>query len=79
MLARFDCLVPPLPWCSGKTSASSAADLGSIPAFAVHLFPVIPVIYNIGSPVAILPRVIRFRTGTGWPGVSKLRLAGIAS
>ena len=51
---------------------------GLLPAFSVGIFPgrVIPVTLNIGTPVATLPGVLRYRISaeTGWPGVSILRL-----
>ena len=59
-----------------KAYASKAADLGSIPAFAVDLFTgrVMPETIKIGTPGATLPGVWRYRVspGTGRTGVSTL-------
>ena len=61
-------------WLSGKASASRAADLGSIPAFAVDLFPVrvIPVTSELVFQWILCHVPKRVSTGTGWPGVSIL-------
>ena len=61
-----------------KASASRAADLGSIPAFPVGLFPGRDL--NTGTPVAALPGAWRYgvSSGTGWPDVNVLCLDEIA-
>ena len=72
-----DCLVSVVV----KASASGAADLGSIPAFAVDHFlgRIIPVTYKLILQKATLPGAWRYRViaGTGWPGVSILWLGEI--
>ena len=52
-------------WSSGKVPAWREADLGSIPAFDMDVL-------NMGTPVATLPGVWRYKVsaGTGPPGVS---------
>ena len=63
-------------WPSGKASASKAADLGSIAAFAVdHFFQIESYqCLKIGTPVAFLPASWRFRINavTVWSDVSIL-------
>ena len=61
-------------WPSGKDSALRTADLGSIPTFAVDLFPVrvIPVTSELVFQWILCQVPKRVSTGTGWPGVSIL-------
>ena len=66
----------PPHWPGGKVTASRAAQMASIPAFAVDLLPgpVIPVTLKVGTAVATLPGAWCYRVGvgTGWPRVSIL-------
>ena len=66
----------PSLWPSGKASASRTADLGSISAFAVDLFPgrIMPVTSKLVLQWATVPGVwgYRINPGTGWPDVSML-------
>ena len=85
-LPKPDPLSPPPSPLVGqvvKASASRAADLGSIPAFACGSFfrPSHTSDLKIGTPVATLPGAwcYRVRARTGWPGVGILRLGEVDS
>ena len=59
---------------NGRAYASRAADLGSIPSFAVDLGPSHTGDFKMAAPIATLPDAWRLRVGagTGRPGVSIL-------